>query len=167
MSLFPIGFCIPAEKIVTFLPVKTKELSVIYPTKNHGSFDNYIFDKEEDYYKEYQSSIFAITRKKGGWDCLRHYEILANGCIPYFIDIEKCPENTLFRFPREMIKITNKYHNNYKNTSPMEFPSTPDTRDRPGTYTPSRVRKSYGISFNSRHKRQAWNLYTSPWNKAS
>tara|TARA_Y100000816_G_scaffold291681_1_gene283863 strand:- start:514 stop:1380 length:867 start_codon:yes stop_codon:yes gene_type:complete len=117
MSLFPIGFCIPAEKIIEYVPVKTKELSVIYPTKNHGSFENYTFNEEEEYYKEYQSSIFAITKKKGGWDCLRHYEILANGCIPYFVDIEKCPENTLFRFPREMIKFTNIHYNNYKDSN--------------------------------------------------
>ena len=30
-------------------------------------------------YKKY----FWITIK-AGWDCLRHYEILMNGCIPYF-----------------------------------------------------------------------------------
>jgi hypothetical protein len=31
-------------------------------------------------------------QKKGGWDCLRHYEIIGNGCMPYFENIEKCPK---------------------------------------------------------------------------
>ena len=49
--------------------------------------------------------------KKGGWDCARHYEILMNGCIPYFIDIEKCPENTMINFPKEVIKESNVLFN--------------------------------------------------------
>ena len=40
---------------------------------------------ESDYYKDYQRSYFAITCKKGGWDCLRHYEILANAVSPTFL----------------------------------------------------------------------------------
>ena len=36
----------------------------------------------------YSNSIFAITNKKLGWDCLRHYEILMNGCVPLYLDIK-------------------------------------------------------------------------------
>ena len=32
---------------------------------------------------------FALTRPKGGWDCLRHYEILAAGTLPYFLDLSR------------------------------------------------------------------------------
>lgn len=47
----------------------------------HGVGKNtYIFENEEEYYNDYKKSLFAITRKKGGWDCMRHYEILACGC---------------------------------------------------------------------------------------
>ena len=45
---------------------------------------------------------------------MRHYEILANGCIPYFADIDYCPEMTLTQFPKEAclkIKKTMKMDN--------------------------------------------------------
>jgi hypothetical protein len=34
---------------------------------------------------------------------MRHYEILANGCIPYFIDIESCPPNTMALLPKDLL----------------------------------------------------------------
>mmetsp|Transcript_46255 Transcript_46255/g.104459 ORF Transcript_46255/g.104459 Transcript_46255/m.104459 type:complete len:374 (+) Transcript_46255:194-1315(+) len=43
--------------------------------------------------------------KKGGWDCLRHHEILANGAIPFFIgsrELEKRP-HVMHRFPRHLM----------------------------------------------------------------
>ena len=51
----------------------------------------------------YKKSIFALTYKKAGWDCLRHYEILMNGCIPLFLDIKNCPTNTLSTLPKEQL----------------------------------------------------------------
>jgi len=42
------------------------------------------YKNEKDYYQSYQNSIFALSYKKAGWDSLRHYEILMNGCIPLF-----------------------------------------------------------------------------------
>jgi hypothetical protein len=36
----------------------------------------------------HQFSYFAFTHKRGGWDCMRHYEILASGCVPYMADIQ-------------------------------------------------------------------------------
>jgi hypothetical protein len=41
--------------------------------------------------------------KKAGWDALRHYEILGNYCLPYFVGLEECPKDTLFNFPKELI----------------------------------------------------------------
>ena len=35
---------------------------------------------------------------------MRHYEILANGCIPYFLDLDRCDSNTMYFLPRELIK---------------------------------------------------------------
>ena len=67
----------------------------------------YIYDNEEDYYAMYQNSKFALTSKKGGWDTLRHYEIMANGTIPIFVDIENCPKHTLWNFPKDLCKEAN------------------------------------------------------------
>jgi len=99
MSIYPITFSIPSSKIIKHKPDKEKFLSSLIP----GDFSTYIYNTEEDYYNEYRKSFFAITLKKAGWDCMRHYEIIANGCIPYFKDIEQCPPNTLYLFPKELI----------------------------------------------------------------
>ena len=63
----------------------------------------YVYEEEEEYYQGYRDSLFAITKRKGGWDCMRHYEILANGCIPYFVDLDKCPKGAMFRFPKKLV----------------------------------------------------------------
>ena len=45
--------------------------------------------------------------KKGGWDCLRHYEIMMNGCIPIFEGLIDCPQLTLTTLPKsELLKMT-------------------------------------------------------------
>lgn len=104
--LSPISFSIPKDKIMSYVPVKTKLLSSIIPKK----LETYIYDDEEDYYNEYRKSLFAITMKKDGWDCMRHYEILANGCIPVFLNIEDCPKNTLTLFPKDLILYGNRMY---------------------------------------------------------
>ena len=109
--LHPIGFSIPKEKICKTINTKTKILSNLIP----GDMKTYIYNTEEDYYNEYKKSYFAITKKKGGWDCMRHYEILANGCIPYFIDIEKCPINTMTLLPKNLIIEGNKLYHKFEN----------------------------------------------------
>ena len=68
-----------------------------------GTDDNSTIKTEEEYYKEYASSVAAYTYKKGGWDCMRHYEILMNGCIPLFYGIESCPKNTLTTLPKKLL----------------------------------------------------------------
>jgi hypothetical protein len=98
--IYPISFSIPECKIVKAIPPKTQLLATNIPEKK----ETYIFPTEAEYYKDYQRSVFAITHKKAGWDCLRHYEILANGCIPYFTDLEKCPEEMLTLFPKSLVK---------------------------------------------------------------
>jgi hypothetical protein len=97
---YPIGFSIPEIKIVSSIPEKTRDFAKIIP----GQFGTYIYKEESSYYKGYQEAYFGVTHLKGGWDCLRHYEILCNGCIPYFLGLDECPENTLTFLPKELIK---------------------------------------------------------------
>lgn len=104
--IHPIQFSIPEEKIVKEIPQKKKILATIIP----GKLETYIFQNENDYFQDYKDSMFGITMKKAGWDCLRHYEIMMNGCIPYFIDIDKVPINTMFRFPKEQIHKSNQLY---------------------------------------------------------
>lgn len=98
-EIHPIQFGIPEGKIVTEIPQKTQDFASLIP----GQLDTYIYETEKTYYQGYQEAYFAVTTKKGGWDCLRHYEILANGCIPYFVDIEECDPNTLPFLPKKLL----------------------------------------------------------------
>ena len=105
--MYGICFSIPKEKVCTGYTDKTKILSNLIP----GNIETYIYDTEEDYYNEYKKSYFAITKMKGGWDCMRHYEILANGCVPFFIDIDNCPKNTLSLMPKQLLIKGNHMYN--------------------------------------------------------
>ena len=112
-NLYPITFSIPESKVINIneINIKTKLLSSLIP----GVQSTYIYNNEADYYDEYKKSFFATTIKKAGWDCLRHYEIMANGCIPYFQDIENCPVNTIALLPKNLIIEGNKLYEKYKN----------------------------------------------------
>jgi hypothetical protein len=94
-GVFPISFAIPDPK-VNINKNKIRDNSFITPK----DISTYIYNKEYDYYSDYSKSRFGVTMKKGGWDCMRHYEIMANGCIPEFIDIDNCPDNTMVNFPK-------------------------------------------------------------------
>ena len=96
----PIQFSIPETKIVSSAPAKDTDFAYIIT----GQLSTYIYNDEASYYAGYQRAYYAVTMKKGGWDCMRHYEILANGSIPYFIDLDKAPEKTMFRLPRKLIQ---------------------------------------------------------------
>lgn len=101
--IYPLSYCIPDECIVEDSDVNTKihEIAPLIP----GNRSNYCFDAdhEAEYNNMYKESLFAHTMKKGGWDCLRHYEIMANGCIPIFKDLENCPAHTLTSFPKTIV----------------------------------------------------------------
>lgn len=95
----PISFAVPKEIIVNAIPEKEYYLMPLVP----GVKSTYIYSDEATYYKAYQSSLFGLTWKKAGWDCLRHYEILSQGCLPLFIDIHHLPESLMKTFPKEQV----------------------------------------------------------------
>lgn len=103
-EVYPINFSIPEELVLNETKSKEKLISDIIPNFNQS----YVFENENDYYNEYAKSWYAHTQKKGGWDCLRHYEIMMNGSIPIFKDLKNCPEKTLFFFPKKQIIDFNK-----------------------------------------------------------
>lgn len=110
MPLYPITFSIPLCKIVDSIPDKKRILSSLIP----GDSSTYIYNTEEEYYNQYKESMFAITKKKAGWDCLRHYEILACGTIPVFTDINFCPINTMALWPKDLLNQANLLYNKIK-----------------------------------------------------
>lgn len=108
--IFPISFSIPDCKISQKVSLKTNLVSSLIP----GKKSTYIYKNEKDYYDAYKSCYFAHTKKKGGWDCLRHYEIMGCATIPIFEQIEDCPKNTIHRLDRTLLKECNTLWNKYK-----------------------------------------------------
>ena len=113
-KFLPVSFAFPKTQIPSRIVTKENEMCSIIP----GKTDTYIRDNEEEYYKVLGKSKFVTTTKKGGWDCLRHYEILFNGSVPYFPDIHKCPDMTLHNHRKDLYLEANRMYEcgNYTNT---------------------------------------------------
>ena len=109
--ILPIHFSIPREKFVDDIYALEK-LNFWAPCDPRDR-STYIYNTEEAYYQQYQESFFGFTQKKAGWDCLRHYEIISQGCVPYFHTLMECPYLTMHRFPRlevvKLMQIADKY----------------------------------------------------------
>ncbi len=94
--LFPASFSIPAEKIRSSDPLRKTQRLASHCVDNEvasavGLHTSYAFASEQDYYDDIGASRFAVTTKRGGWDCLRHYEISAAGAVPCIRRIETKP----------------------------------------------------------------------------
>lgn len=101
----PFSFSIPVEKLNGIIE-KKRFLAINIPFIP-GS---YIYLNEADYYRGYNEAYFAITTKKGGWDALRHYEIIMNNCLPVFLEIDDCPAETLFHYPKDLVRESNELY---------------------------------------------------------
>jgi hypothetical protein len=111
-NLLPISFAFPTNKLAIPNKNKTQDYGTVIP----GESETYIFKTEQDYYNDYQKSMYGVTMKKAGWDAMRHYEILGNYCMPYFIGLEDCPADTLSNMPKQLIldakQLTEKFDEN-------------------------------------------------------
>lgn len=97
-NLRQISFSIPTEKIVKEVPNKLKDFATHCVDPEVASCirdcrTSYAFENEAEYYADLRASRFAITTKRAGWDCLRHYEIAANGCVMCFKGLENKPDS--------------------------------------------------------------------------
>jgi len=125
-SIYPISFSIPSELIVDSIETDKEKVfaSVIPSFMNQAAFwDTYTFKTEESYLNDYKKSLFGLTCKKGGWDCLRHYEILSTGCVPLFVDIEDCPKDTLTTLPKDMLLDALKLISYNRSSLELSIPS--------------------------------------------
>jgi len=95
-----IGFSIPSHKIRTSLLEKKKTFATHVQCEeaykiseiNQNCKMKYAFSDEKAYYDDIGISKYGITMKKGGWDCMRHYELAANGTVPCFYQLSKKPK---------------------------------------------------------------------------
>jgi hypothetical protein len=120
-AILPIQFCIPKEKIRPIdLSRKTRLMSPLIP----GDTSTYIYYGDESkYYDQYSESYFGRTKKKGGWDCCRHYEIMAAGALPYFENLEECPSKTLYWLPKDRLMIARNLYENWTDNCEDEWQS--------------------------------------------
>ncbi|MEX6689942.1 hypothetical protein QTN47_20710 [Danxiaibacter flavus] len=101
VKLFPISMSIPeehveyipmAEKSTTFIRYNVdEELGDLLPNTTVAELGKWqpAFSNQQQYYDEIRNSMFGITAKRAGWDCLRHYEYAAKGAILCFKNLEK------------------------------------------------------------------------------
>jgi hypothetical protein len=92
----PISISIPEDLVVDEVPVKSQvmfdhvvdaQTARLFP----GSSIAPPYASELEYFQALRRSRFAVTRKRAGWDCLRHYEIAASGCVPCFRFLDRKP----------------------------------------------------------------------------
>tara|TARA_Y100000768_G_C23931691_1_gene660428 strand:- start:833 stop:1330 length:498 start_codon:yes stop_codon:yes gene_type:complete len=97
-NLREISFSFPESKMVNPESLKKTKLFMNHivdeevQSKVNEASSGYIFDTEEAYYSDIQISKYGITTKRSGWDCLRHYEIAANGSVICFKDLNLKPQ---------------------------------------------------------------------------
>lgn len=104
-TLLPVWFAIPS--LTNFKSVRMSscaaprtDFSGMHP--GHGG--TYTSSNELSYYRQYASARFGLTQKKGGWDCTRHYEIIASGCVPYFVGLHLVLDSlTMYALPKRML----------------------------------------------------------------
>jgi len=102
-GVHPISFAFPQEKISGLGTAKEKTIAGAKPVTG----GQYTFTVESEYYQDYAQSYFGTTCRKGGWDCMRHYEIMAAGCVPIFEGVEHCPDTICTTMPKELLMAVN------------------------------------------------------------
>ena len=109
INIEPISFFIPDEILKEIrsnfnFNLKKKFLKAYCDPNNPKT---YIYNDEKNYYQQYSNSLFGVTKKKAGWDCLRHYEIILCKCLPYFENIDKKPSFIMKGYPVKLQLIAN------------------------------------------------------------
>lgn len=91
-GVWPISFSYPRG--VPFSGRRRRVLAGVYPGVP------YAFSKESAYLAQYRTSHWAVTHRKGGWDCFRHLEIIFAGALPLMPDAHRIPDATMVFYPR-------------------------------------------------------------------
>jgi hypothetical protein len=68
-----------------------------------------ILAAEDGYHADMARSLFSVTYRKGGWDCLRHLEIIAAGALPVFTDIDDLPSGDLSAYPKRVFQLLKQW----------------------------------------------------------
>jgi len=99
--LYPISFSIPESLTIQTVTEKNKDLA---GGQSRGRrVYKYGVEQEAAYHADYRTSRFGLTYRKGGFDCMRHLEIMANGCLPFFPGHQDIPKLTMTHYPKTAI----------------------------------------------------------------
>ena len=100
-NVYPTGFGIPDHQIRPIdLSRKDQKFQKTAPAEAYFKpevmrhlvdYYSYTWEQEQQYYDDMQRSWFGLSCKKGGWDSLRHYEIMASGALLLFANYDKKP----------------------------------------------------------------------------
>ncbi len=109
-NVFPINVSIPSKKIKDHVNKNPNNLlAPLIPYR----YKTYVYKDENEYYQMWRDSLFGITYKPPWghwWESVKYYEMMMNGCIPLFVGLKNCPEQTLTLFPKKnLLNIFNKY----------------------------------------------------------
>ena len=105
--VLPISFAFPTAKVNKG---QKKERRVAHSDPRDKK--TYVFNSEKEYYQDYMFSKYAFSMPKAGWDCLRHYEIMGNGCMPLFENIHECPRHIMMHVPKALLTKIMFWHVN-------------------------------------------------------
>lgn len=97
--VYPTGVGLPESRILPIdLSKKTQMIQKAYP--RYALFEpayevnrsHHIFSDENEYYNDMSKSWFGLTCKRGGYDAMRHYEIIAAGALLLYRDYDLKPK---------------------------------------------------------------------------
>ena len=97
--VYPISNSLPDELFEKEVPQKLRSFAENIPDNK----STYIFHDEASYLAHYRRAYFGVTRRKAGWDSARHLEIMASGCVPFFLDMALLPSPALSFYPHGRI----------------------------------------------------------------
>jgi hypothetical protein len=107
------------EKIFGFSRMRPQSLS---SSKRYGINEEHIMQFE------LKLSFYGLTSRRWGWDCLRHYELLGLGVVPFFVDLPLAPLYSMAGLPRnELLSVLQRPEVKHvgfvsPSTSPTEGP---------------------------------------------
>jgi len=94
-GVYPINLGIPEEAILPIdLSKKNKLFQKTYPKYSYfekptdlgGGKKHHVFINEKEYFDDLATSWFGLSCKRGSWDALRNYEIIAAGSLLLYRD---------------------------------------------------------------------------------
>jgi hypothetical protein len=141
----PIGFAIPPEYVRSVVPAKAQGLVTVIPGDRNtyrylprpGMSPAELASLEREYYVDMERSLFGLTWKKAGWDCLRHLELLAAGSLPLFTDIDAAPQGAVAFLPKRVLSAL------------LRFPGIDALSGVPGLPSPSGGTRNVSVNMSA------------------